>query len=1098
MKLIYVIAAVAMLAMLIPAMAIPVSAQGVIKMFLVDPLNNTGVMGADLIPLDQAGNPIEDSGYNVTGSVVEIQVTGTTVTSWGKNDLQGTSTWVMPAAPTTETSVRISGVWGETDITATTPDGPLSVNKKWGQIKRTVITGNQSVFLTWNESAKCYQGAVSVKDTVYGDFIGKDGPFPEHTVQGVIFNWYLVAGDAVVPMGPAEAPALKTAIEGLKKPFFTQFGLPVPPPAVFPPALLGTDQQTVSGTDGASTVGIYANGAETVQVVVVPQYPGTPQLTVTTEVTVVNFKVRQLEVVPQVRWVGEKIVLEKWFGPAYVGYPVTFALENQSPGTLEPIGNVSDAEQSSISTYVDSNGLASCILKSDAPGEVNVEVALFSQIEGYLIENQHAFTVFYLKFAGVTLGNVVGKRSGHNSGLWTPANPWDPTGSYNGAVDPPMPDEVTDDAHHNVSADTLLRARVKGWFVNANMNPARPAPVSVDTNGDGTDDLVIPAWAWVLPDDWSNPALMGAAGRIHWDIMDNPFDSVVSTNPMGPYGMYAWDNTSAPSVYKIGQTVAAYRVIGPFSPGIELMTPTGWAVPNPRPDSRRQYQTVVPNGVKQWWDAPMPPAKITFKILNRAFTVTYGTQTKDVGKAGFFKPAMKTDIYYLMVSNQARPAEPPTMIYTNPFYFIMVPAHQAIPAFGNNEAYDWASFGTLDERRDPQGPYPFWTFVNVDEDPAVPTSNAQYPTIASVYSDNHGEAMVWLNGDWNLNLSFWTAKGGADVPQNTVVGETVVQVVADYPYARGHANYLSNTIEKIWEWGGLILGAYSHQFADESATDTAATRMVLTAGNFTVTGGTYPYQDGTSKDKVVWIWATDRDGKQAGVLGAEVLWNVGVKGPYILTTATGFISNYNDITQNTMLVNGFLAGTNGVILNGAARTLGASTLKSPKYAHTYVLTPPAVLPDGITPLTPAQQAMWRTLTAEEALFYKFFNKTMDPAGLQPSNFAVAAIDIKDDSGVVDCTVGIQIFSEDFGWPGTPVGMVQYETNVDFAQAYPLDDSIKIGDANLDNSVNMGDVTIIEKIILKLKASVAQADVNCDGDINMGDVVKLERQLLGLK
>jgi len=39
MKLIYVVAAVAMLAMLIPAMAIPVSAAGTISMKLVDPIS---------------------------------------------------------------------------------------------------------------------------------------------------------------------------------------------------------------------------------------------------------------------------------------------------------------------------------------------------------------------------------------------------------------------------------------------------------------------------------------------------------------------------------------------------------------------------------------------------------------------------------------------------------------------------------------------------------------------------------------------------------------------------------------------------------------------------------------------------------------------------------------------------------------------------------------------------------------------------------------------------------------------------------------------------------------------------------------------------
>jgi hypothetical protein len=1126
MKLIYVVAAVAMLAMLIPTMAIPVSAAQPYTLVMTTP----------------AGDP--DGGYDVSGSTIVVTlmdganaVPAGTVTSWQVANAVGSTADIHYASdinPNTispiPSSITISGSYGEVSITANVTGGTppsYSINKKWGMILPTVISANQSKYLTWNESGKRYEGSADITDFVPGDFSDntKDG----NGMQGMILNWFLVDGDAVVPTAAAEPGDLIAAIEALQVThpvFFTQFGLPVPA-AAYPTSLLGTELDsdeanepaTVTDITGHSATAIYANGAETVQVVVVPQYPGAFQYPVKTEVTTVNFKVRQLEVVPQVRWVGEKIVLEKNFGVSYAGYPVQFTLENQSPGTLEGIYTGDDAYQNSVDSTVQANGLASCILKSDSPGEVNVELAL-RNMDKSVIENQHAFTVYYLKFAGVTLGNVQGKRDGHDSGLWTPPNPWDPAGSYNNTVTPATPDEVTDDAHHNVSADTLLRARVRGWFTNANRNPARPTAESVDTNLDGTMDLVIPEWAWVLPDDWANPALMGSSGRIHWDIMDNPFDSIVSTDPEGPYGSYLDPvtgkptfNNASPSKLVINTPVAANPVVGPFSPGIELMTPTGWLTPNPRPDSDREYQTVVPNGLKDMsldalhnvevsWDAPMPPAKVTFQIQKAAYPLAFGTQTKDIGNAGYFKPAMKTDIYYLKISNSARPTEKATIVYTSPFYYIMVPAHEAIPAFGNDEAYDWATFGTLDNAREAQDPYPFWTFVNTDEDPAVTTTNAAYPTIASVYSDNHGEAMVWLNGNWNLNLSLWTAKGGADVPYGRVVGETVVRAIADYPYARGHANYVSNQIEKIWEWGGQVLGAYSHDFADFTSTDTLATRMVLTAGTYGTPVGTAPYQDATSKDKVVWIWATDRDAKQAGVLGAQVDWNV--KNGVTILDADGSISTYNDITTNTILEGGFLAGTAGTPAHGAGRTLATSYLKSPKYTHSYVLTPPTYLPDGVTTLTAAQQTLWRTLTAEEALFYKFFNKTMSADGLQPDDFACAAIDIYDGSMAVDCTVEIQISAPDFGFVNptthavTTEGKVLYETNVNFANAYPIDDSIKAGDANLDNQVNMGDVTVIEKMILGLKATNAQADVNCNGKVDMGDVVKLERQLLGLK
>jgi hypothetical protein len=54
-----------------------------------------------------------------------------------------------------------------------------------------------------------------------------------------------------------------------------------------------------------------------------------------------------------------------------------------------------------------------------------------------------------------------------------------------------------------------------------------------------------------------------------------------------------------------------------------------------------------------------------------------------------------------------------------------------------------------------------------------------------------------------------------------------------------------------------------------------------------------------------------------------------------------------------------------------------------------------------------------------------------------------------------------------------------------------------GDASGDGTVNMGDVTKVERIILGLEAPTAGADANGDGSINMGDVTSIERIILGL-
>lgn len=1171
MKLIYVVAAVAMLAMLIPAMAVPVgAADPEIKMYLVDPLNNTGVLGADLLG--------EDDGYNMSGTVVEIQVTGTTVNSWSKLDNGSTqaSKWVPNVAdPGAVASVRLTGFDGETDVTAFTADGPFNINKKWATSGYTTPSGSQSIYLTWNESAKKYVGGATVSDYVGGVFVNTIPP--QHAVQGTILTWYLFNMDAPLNMSAAEPVDLNarfTALqaEGAGKwlPFFTQIGAFATPKNV--------KTQTVSDADGLSSISLVANGAETVQIVIVAQFPNDPQFLVTPEYTTVTFKYRQLEVVPQVRWIGEKIVLEKNFGAhAYGGYRAVFTLEDGSVGTLEEVtpavaSGQSGSGQNIVETEVNRDtGLASCILKSSKEGESNVELAVYDEY-GRLIENEHSFKVFFLQFAGVKLGNVVGKRDGHDKGLWTPPNPWNPEG-YPDPQNPTVlinPDETTDASGHNISADTLLRARVRGYFTNAVRNPARMFAEPVDTDGDGEADLVIPEYAWVLPDDWSNTKLMGVGAKIHWDIMDNPYDNVIALDPYGPFGLASWDATW--DNYRIVTTppmigrVAAYKVVGPFSPGIELMTPgwtamavnpatmanpspipemirdIGWAVPNPRPDPMRDYQTVVPNGVKDMvetdtyvdmdgnlkkimmsWDCPMPPAKITYMIMPDAYTNQYGIPgivnpaTIDISKSGFFKWAAKTDIYYKWVYNPMHAEAPRIKVYTNPFYFIMVPAHEWIVAFGNNEHYDWATFGSLDMDRAPQGPYPFWTFINTDEAPLVAAVDGAHPTVASVYSDNHGEAMVWLNGDSNMALKlkeFYGKKGGLDIPKNKLVGETTVRVIADYPYARG-AGYYSNKIEKLWLWGSEVLGASnSHTFDDGTATQPSETRMILTAGSYALSpGGVYPYENGTSRDKVLFIWITDRDGKADGVADASVRWSVvSANNAVYIYDMTGFASNYNNVTKALKFTGGVLDGTVGTPAHdvGGHRYYVVTNTKSPASGSPALEPLPALRPDQqpwtadqLDPTKGNWAAKWPMLTAEQVLFYKFFNKSVDAAGRQPNDYRVAAIDIQDTNTTDDATVDVEIHSSEFVTSVSPQGKLEYTFNVYFNPAtpdgsYPLDDAVTPGDANMDRMVNMGDVTVIEKMILGLKAPNAQADVNCNGVLDMGDVVKLERALLGLK
>jgi len=58
------------------------------------------------------------------------------------------------------------------------------------------------------------------------------------------------------------------------------------------------------------------------------------------------------------------------------------------------------------------------------------------------------------------------------------------------------------------------------------------------------------------------------------------------------------------------------------------------------------------------------------------------------------------------------------------------------------------------------------------------------------------------------------------------------------------------------------------------------------------------------------------------------------------------------------------------------------------------------------------------------------------------------------------------------------------------------DVYKLGDANGDCLINMGDATKVERIILGLDPPTPGADCTCDGLINMADVTCIEHKILG--
>jgi len=1065
MRIIYIVAAVAMLAMLIPAMAVPVSAADTLTMVLWDPITNQPWQTSD-------------SQYDITGSIVQVTASSAPTNWWIQPvapPANATAQFVFPNAhPTTETVVRVQGTYGEVIIWATINGHDVSIDKKFGQIESTDITPPQNVPVTWNESVKEFQGSATIEDSVNGVFVDKDGGLHYHAMQGTILNWYLIAGWEDVSLTPAEAPILNDEMDQLCDAFFVEFGSMDNP--------MGTYIQTVTDANGESSVNIFADGEENVKVVVVPQYPGPIQLDVTPEITSVNFWTREMEVVPQVRWAGEKIVLEKNFftGPAPIEtedgfiFFVRFTLTGNSKGSLEAIGplpplGVNDGQ--TVDCVIDENGFASVILYSPVQGDIDVTATLYVWVPGGRgIEkwdiNQHHFVVYYLKLGELSLGNVYGKRAFHDDGPWIPNNPWDPEGTYN---DPATPDVLVETL--NVSQDALLRARVNGWFK--------------DAEGD----------TWTLPDDWAELASPNwVITNIHWDIMNNPSDfnptvgaeamagvPVTSNNPFGSY-QQPWP---------VGQTVAAYPVIGPFSPGIEQPAaagmPYGYRVPNIRLDMDRQIQTVVPDGELNWWDAPMPPAKITYMITNPSVTVT-------TDNAGFFKETDKADIYYGYWDDPATTVNEMTVVFTNPFYAINVPAHWAIPAFGNNLGYDWDTFGNSSSHEE-YGPYPFWTILNRQtENPIVPTTDAaNYPTLAQVYSDNHGEAMIYLNGNWNLDLvtsvefpgnTNKTSGGAFDIKPGTIVGFSTVQAMADYPYTRQpSASYkaiLSNTVTKNWEWGKTIMGADPTTYPDGqvdpgfAAGDEAnSKRMVLEVGTLNLQQYTDPptnsipnadYLKSSTGEKMAFVWVTDRDGNPT--VGEKVDWEVQSATTIRISNKTGVgVSNYNSIMGILGTTDGFLTGTNGTTSDG--RTLGTS----------YMI--------GIHP-TPGPD--WANQdNALAAIFYKFYNITRDPNGPQPTDYAVAAViltsSLEEDANLHATMNEIE-------------GQISREWNLNWGEIDDPDDPLMLGDANYDGKVNMGDVILAERMMLGLNPVLTGADINRDGNVNIADIIAMERYMLG--
>jgi hypothetical protein len=166
-------------------------------------------------------------------------------------------------------------------------------------------------------------------------------------------------------------------------------------------------------------------------------------------------------------------------------------------------------------------------------------------------------------------------------------------------------------------------------------------------------------------------------------------------------------------------------------------------------------------------DAPMPVAYVGVNF--------------NAASSGFMKVADKATVYG-----------------DNPYYRIHIPAEPWISkATADGQGYNWDSWNGA------EGPYDLWEWATGSDDDST----------VLLYTDNHGEAMVYVNGDRALKYTgcddntaaagiVTLATGQHWCELNDVVGTTTLWAWADYPDKRKHTPVKSGDVTVTWTWGG--------------------------------------------------------------------------------------------------------------------------------------------------------------------------------------------------------------------------------------------------------------------------------------------------------
>jgi hypothetical protein len=489
---------------------------------------------------------------------------------------------------------------------------------------------------------------------------------------------------------------------------------------------------------------------------------------------------------PQLRWAGEKIVLEQnwadYAGPLRDKQLVAiYHLEEQSVGELSIANMESGYEFTEGDIWVDLGTWPMCpfpscdfgytsevLLESEVQGEADVNVKLyeydpeFFTLVGPPLVN-YGFLVYFMALEDVTLAEDITPPSSLQE--LTPDSP---------------PVTMGDDAE--------VAVRVRGWFTSDELpGTTREAIVS-------SDGVTIshPAGRYVMPDDWPALANFNYDFRPNFDLMDKPGglvdivedDDADLIQGDGPFNTDVV-TTSPPDM-------AADPSVGPFNTLQQWSTEQVWITDAQVPCSwltQPLRNTVVPDGVLTTDDAPMPQALVIFNITRNTEITELLTQDKD-DLSG-----------YGVLANGDLPS---------PFYFVEIPSHTLIPA-GD---YDYNSWGA-------NAPYEYWVDLLVrnrfqgvlDSEPGIVN-----PLDLETYTDNHGIAACSVDAL------------GRD-------GEVDIRATVDYPAGLKKGKYGPITSEDITiTWGALDLNP--HFLADRLV---AEVEDIITFTNLTE-GGALPYK----------------------------------------------------------------------------------------------------------------------------------------------------------------------------------------------------------------------------------------------------------------